>query len=86
VKSRSDVPNVWPVKIGTNLSRKEILDLEQAGFQLPQRAVISPRRLFGMEELSSDLSSYPIPTSPEEHPKIRSGKKIRKIKNVPTTK
>jgi hypothetical protein len=86
VKSRSDVPNVWPVKIGTNLSRKEILDLEQAGFQLPQRAVISPRRLFGMEELPSDLSSYPIPTSPEEHPKIRSGKKIRKIKNVPTTK
>jgi hypothetical protein len=74
------------VKIGTNLSRKEILDLEHAGFQLPQRAVISPRRLFGMEELPSDLSSYPIPASPEEHPKIRSGKKIRRIKNVPTTK
>jgi hypothetical protein len=86
VKSRPVVPNVWPVKIGTNLSRKEILDLEQAGFQLPQRAVISPRRLFGMEELPSDLSSYPIPASPEEHPKIRSGKKIRRIKNTPTTK
>jgi hypothetical protein len=86
VKSRPVVPNVWPVKIGTNLSRKEILDLEQAGFQLSQRAVISPRRLFGMEELPSDLSSYPIPASPEEHPKIRSGKKIRRIKNVPTTK
>jgi hypothetical protein len=39
-----------------------------------------------MEELPSDLSSYPIPASPEEHPKIRSGKKIRRIKNVPTTK
>jgi hypothetical protein len=86
VKSRPVVPNVWLVKIGTNLSRKEILDLEQAGFQLPQRNVISPRRLFGMEELPSDLSSYPIPTSPEEHPKIRSGKKIRRIKNAPTTK
>jgi hypothetical protein len=86
VKSRPDVPNVWPVKIGTNLSRKEILDLELAGFQLPQRVVISPRRLFGMEELPADLSSYPIPASPEEHPKIRSGKNIRRIKNVPTTK
>jgi hypothetical protein len=32
VKSRPDVPNVWPVKIGTNLSRKEILDLEHVGF------------------------------------------------------
>jgi hypothetical protein len=71
VKSRPAIPNVWPVKIGTNLSRKEILDLERAGFQLPQRVVISPRRLFGMEELPADLSSYPIPASPEEHPKIR---------------
>jgi hypothetical protein len=86
VKSRPDIPNVWPVKIGTNLSRKEILDLERVGFQLPQRAVISPRRLFGMEELPANLSSYPIPTSPEEHPKIRSSKNIWRIKNVPTTK
>jgi hypothetical protein len=39
-----------------------------------------------MEELLSDLSSYPIPASPEKHPKIRSGKNIRRIKNVPTTK
>jgi hypothetical protein len=74
------------VKIDTNLSRKEILDLEQTGFQLSQRAIISPRRLFGMEELPSNLSSYPIPTSPEKHPKIRSGKNIRRIKNMPTIK
>jgi hypothetical protein len=86
MKSRPDVPNIWPVKIGTNLSRKEIVDLEQASFQIPQRTVISPRRLFGMEELPSDLSSYPIPASPEKHPKIRSGKNIRRIKNAPTTK
>jgi hypothetical protein len=32
VKSRPDVPNVWPVKIGTNLLKKEILDLEHASF------------------------------------------------------
>jgi hypothetical protein len=86
VKSRPDVPNVWHVKIGTNLSKKEILDLERAGFQLPELVVISPRRLFGMEELPSDLSSYPILVSPNEHPKIRLGKNIRRIKNVPTMK
>ena len=86
VKSKPDVPDVWPVKIGTNLSKKEILDLEQAGFQLPQRLVISPRRLFGVEELPADLSSYPVPPSPEEYPKIRSGKRIRRLKNVPTPK
>ena len=86
VKSKPEVPNVWPVKIGTNLSRKEILDLEQAGFQLPQRPVISPRRLFGVEELPAHLSSYPVPASPDEYPKIRSGKKIRRLKTVPTPK
>jgi hypothetical protein len=86
VKSRLDVPNVWPVKIGTNLSRKEILDLEHAGCQLSQCIVISPRRLFEMEELPSDFSSYPVPVSPDKHPKIRSGKNIRRNKNTPTTK
>jgi hypothetical protein len=39
-----------------------------------------------MEELPSDLSSYPIPTSPDDHPKIMSGKMIWRNKNVPTTK
>jgi hypothetical protein len=52
------------MKIWINLSKKEILDLKSFGFQLPQRAVISPRRLFGMEELLFNLSSFPTPTSP----------------------
>jgi hypothetical protein len=32
MKSRPVVPNIWPVKIGTDVSRKEILDLEHVGF------------------------------------------------------
>jgi hypothetical protein len=74
------------VKIGTNLSTKEVLDFESVGFQLPQRAVISPRRLFGMEELPFDLASFPPPASPNGFPKTRSGKSIRRNNNVPTTK
>ena len=35
VQSRPDIPSIWPVKIGTNLSKKEILQFESAGFQLP---------------------------------------------------
>jgi hypothetical protein len=31
------IPNTWPVKIGTNLSREEVLALEDVGFQLQQR-------------------------------------------------
>jgi hypothetical protein len=71
------------MKIGTNLSTKEILDLESAGFQLPQRAVISPRRLFGMEELPFNLASFPIPASTDDCPKTRSSKSIRKNNNAP---
>jgi hypothetical protein len=39
-----------------------------------------------MEELPFDLSSYSIPTSPNDHPKTRSGKNTQRNKNVPTTK
>jgi hypothetical protein len=74
------------VKIRTNLSTKEILNLESTGFQLPQRIVISPRRLFGMEELPFNLASFPIPMSPDEFLKTRSGKSICKNNNAPTTK
>jgi hypothetical protein len=74
------------VKIRTNLSKNEILDLKSAGFQLPQRVIISPRRLFKMEELPFNLSLFPTPASPDDYPKTRSGKTIRKNNNAPTTK
>jgi hypothetical protein len=74
------------VKIRTNLSTKKILDLESIGFQLPQRSVISPMRLFGMEELPFNLALFPTPTSLDEFLKTRSGKSIRRNNNAPTTK
>jgi hypothetical protein len=83
VKKKPDIPSVWPVKIGTDLSKKEILDLESAGFQLPQRAVISPRRLFGTEELPLSLASLPTPANPDDFPTKRSGKSIRRNTNAP---
>jgi hypothetical protein len=86
IQLRPDIPSIWPVKIGTNLSTKEILHLESAGFQLPQRAVICPRRLFEMEELPFNLASFPTPTSPDEFPKTRSSKSIRRNNNAPTMK
>jgi hypothetical protein len=66
--------------------QKEILDLESAGFQLPQCAVISSRSLFGMEELPFDLSSFPTPASLDDYPKTRSCKTIHRNNNAPTTK
>jgi hypothetical protein len=78
IKSKLDVPNIWPVKIRTNLSKKAILNLDNTSFQLPKRAIISPRRLFGMEELLFDLSLYPTPTSPDNHLKTKLDKNIRR--------
>jgi hypothetical protein len=63
------------MKYCTNLTKKEILALENAGFHLPQRVVISPRRLFG-GNIPIDLASYPIPPFLDDHPKTRSAKNI----------
>jgi hypothetical protein len=70
IQSKPDVPSIWPVKIETNLSRKEIPDMKNAGFQLPQH----------------DLSSYPTLASLDDYPKTRSSKIICKNNNAPTTK
>jgi len=83
VQTKPDIPTIWPVKIGTNLSKKEILDFEAAGFQLPQRAIISPRRLFGTGDLPLNLASFPTPPNADDFPKTRSGKCIRRNHNAP---
>ena len=74
------------MKIGTNLSKKEVLDFENAGFRLPQRTPISPRRLFGDQGNSVDMSLYLTPDSPDEYPETRSRKTIRRNMKAPTTK
>jgi hypothetical protein len=72
------------VKFGTNLTKKEILAIENAGFHLPQCIVISPKRLFG-GDIPADVASYPTPPFPDDHPKARPCKNIRRNK-TPTTK
>ena len=49
------MPNTWPVKMGTNLSREEVLALEDADFQLQEREALFPRRRL------STISALPIP-------------------------
>jgi hypothetical protein len=86
VLSKPEVPSIWPVKAGTNLTPKEILELQNAGFRLPQRVEISPRRLFGNHDLPDDVSGFQVPEFPANQPGTRSGKKIRRNPNAPTTK
>ena len=86
VKSRPEVPEVWLVKMGTNLNQKEILALEKAGFQLQRRLEMSPRRLFGDHNNAVNLSEYIPPAFPDDHPKRRFGKNIRRNPNTPSTR
>ena len=49
------LPNIRHVKIGANLSRNEVLTLEDVGFQLQHKKILSPRRML------STIAMFPIP-------------------------
>ena len=86
VLSKPEIPDVWPVKIGTNLSSKEILGLQIAGFRLAERLELPPKKLFNDITTLVDLEAYPAPENPSDHPKKRYGKNIRRNLQAPTTK
>lgn len=80
------IPQTWPVKMGTNLTIKEILALEEAGFQLQQRGVLSPRRQFQVSaNMPLPRSHFPVPVDPDTHPTTRNGYAIRRSSDAPTS-
>ena len=77
--------NTWPMKMGTNLSREEVLALDEAGFQLQQREALSPGYRL------STIPTIPIPCfyfcmllNPNAHPPFKFGKTMRRIPTTPT--
>ena len=77
--------NTWHVKIGTNLSRQEVLALEGARFQLQQREVLSPcRRLFTIAALQIPQTDFHASLRLDAHPTSRFGKKVRHNLEAPT--
>ena len=52
------VPNTWPMKMGTYLSREEVLALKDVGFQLQEKKALSPRRRFSTIPTISILRSH----------------------------
>ena len=66
------VPNTWPVKIGTNLLREEVLALEDDGFQLQQREDLSPRHMLStIATLPIPWLHFCVPSNPDTHPTTR---------------
>jgi hypothetical protein len=74
---------VWPMKLGTNLKPTEILALEAAGFQLPLKKPVSPRRLFSSAPPPPNLSAVPVPAEPDRYPGKRDGKIVKRIATRP---
>ena len=73
------VPNIWPVKIGTNFSRQEVLALKDIGFQLQQREALSPcRRLSTIAMLPIPQTNFHVSINPDAHPTSRLGKSVHR--------
>ena len=71
--------NIWPVKMGTNLSREEVLSLEDAGCQVQQREALSPRRrLSTIPTFPISHSHFCMPLNPDAHPTFRFGKLVHR--------
>ena len=86
VTTRPDVPDVWPVVRGTNLTQREILRLEEAGFQLEQRPPMSQDRLFGNDNVvASQVHNIPAPAFPDKYLTQRGNKKTRRNLNSPVS-
>jgi hypothetical protein len=85
-QERPLIPAVWPVKLGTNLTRLEIINLENAGFQLPEKERITPTRLFNNSAPPLDLSDVDVPPNPDFYPISRQSKSTRRSTHVPSAK
>ena len=80
------IPSVWPTKIGTNLTRAEILKLENGRFQRPQKARITPTRLFNTSAPPLDLFGVDVPANSDSYPSSRQSKAMRRYATAPSTK
>jgi hypothetical protein len=79
------VPNAWHVLSGTNLTRKETLLLQDAGFKFQERLSMSPRRMIALSNLfEAPVFDHHGPPNPDIHPTIRNNMSIRWNVNTPT--
>jgi hypothetical protein len=78
------VPGVWPVLSGTNLTREETLLLQDAGFKLQERPSMSPRRMFTLSNLfEAPIFDHNGSPNPDIHPITGNSKSIWRNVNAP---
>jgi hypothetical protein len=78
------VPDVWPILSSTNLTREEILLLQDAGFKLQERSSMSPRRMFALSNLfEAPVFDHLGPPNPDVHPSTWNSKSVWRNANAP---
>ena len=85
-QERPHVPTIWLVKIGTNLTHSEIIALENAGFQLPQRERVPLNRSFNYFVLLVEFSSLQVPENPDHFPGTKKSKCVQQSNIGPSSK
>jgi hypothetical protein len=79
------VPDVWPILSGTNLTHEETLLLQDVGFKLQERPSMSPRCMFTLSNLfEAPVFDQPGPPNPDIYPTTRNSKSFRRNANAPT--
>ena len=85
VIDRPEIPDVWPVLSGMDLTRSEILELQEAGFCLESTTALLPRRLFTTSKVFEPmLWTHPRPLHADRIPSSRNGKNVRRNTKAPT--
>jgi hypothetical protein len=81
----AQVPDVWLVLSGTNLTCRETLLLQDVGFKLQERRSMLPRRIFALSNLFEALFfDHPSPPNLDIHPTTRNSKSTWRNANAPT--
>lgn len=65
------VPSTWPVNIGINMLKEEVLMLEDIGFQLHQREALSPSlQIFNNRDIFHPLAAFLDGFEPKHPPNL----------------
>ena len=85
-QERPPISPMWPIKLGTNLTRLEILKLENASYRLPPKKYITPTRLFNTYALPLNLSGVDVPPNLDSYPTSSQSKLTRQSNIAPSRK
>ena len=85
VLTQSEIPKVWPILIGTNLTCNEVIELENIGFCLQSSVYIFPWWLLSSRlRFEHVMWTHPRPTHAKRIHSLWNGKQVCRSCKIPT--